>query len=136
MSAAKSVTLVKKSSGLKAGRAGAAVPATFILMDNQDDTFTVMGADSGTPPQPVDISTVATLTPAPTSDTPAVLSVDAPSGMTFAVHGLTPGAANVLVTATWNDGSLGPFSFTQPVSVTTSPTGGIVVTPGTPTTRP
>jgi len=127
------VSLVKKSSAKKVSKGSGAKAAgtAFIILDNQDDTCTVQGVDAGG--NPVDISTVASLSV--TSDTPAVLSVDPPNGMTFAMHGLTPGNANVTVTATWNDGSIGPFTFVLPVACSGSAATGIVVTPGTPTSR-
>ena len=125
--------LVKKGSlKLVPHKAGAPL-ASFNIQDNQDDTYTVSGVDAAG--AAVDISAVATLTPAPTSDNTASLTVDAPTGMTFAVHGLLPGVANVLATATWTDGSIGPFAFTLPTTVTAGPAGGIVITPGAPTAR-
>jgi hypothetical protein len=111
--------------------------SSFVMLDNEDDTYTVSGIDAAG--NPVDISAVATLTPAPTSDNTSVLTVDAPdpaNPMTFAVHAVGPlGVANVLATATWNDGSLGPFSFTLPTTVQAGPAGGIEIIPGTPTVR-
>jgi hypothetical protein len=107
--------------------------ASFSMQDNNDDTYTVQGVD--TAGFPVDISAVATLTPAPTSADPTVLTVDPPTAMTFPVHGIKPGESDVTATATWNDGSLGPFTFTLPTTVTAGPAGGIVVTPGVPTVR-
>lgn len=124
-----------KSSGMKAAKptkAGDPVPS-YLLQDNQDGSFTVLGADSQG--AQLDISSVATLTPAPTSDNTAVATVDAPNGMTVACHGLTPGTANVTVTATWNDGSVGPFVITVPVTVGAGPATGLAVTFGVPTIR-
>jgi hypothetical protein len=94
----------------------------------------VTGVDAGG--APVDISAVATLSPAPSSDNTAALTVDPPVGMTFKVHGVAPGSANVLVTATFAGGTPGPFTFTEPFTVTGGPATGIVVTPGTPVVRP
>ena len=108
--------------------------ASFILLDNQDDTCTVVGVSAAG--NPVDISAIASLTPAPSSDNAGVLTVDPPSGMTFAMHAVGPvGTANVMATATWNDGSKGPFSFTLPVSVQAGGATGIKIVPGTPTVR-
>jgi hypothetical protein len=118
----------KKAAALKSG----AAVASFSLLDDQDDVCTVQGVDAAG--ASVDISAVATI--AVTSDTPAVLSVDAPVGMSFTMSGLLPGSANVTVIATWNDASVGPFQIVLPVTCTGGPATGIVVTPGTPTVRP
>jgi hypothetical protein len=129
------VKLMKHGAGKMAvHKVGDAALTSFAIMDNQDDTYTVSGVDAVG--NPVDISAVASLTPAPSSDNLAVLTVDAPAGMTFAVHALGPlGVANVLATATWTDGSLGPFAFTLPTTVTAGPAGGVVITPGVPTSH-
>ncbi len=131
---------LSKAQGLKKMARGAKgdLIASFVLLDNEDDTYTVSGIDAAS--NPVDISAVASLTPAPTSDNTSVLTVDAPgaapANMTFAVHAVGPlGTANVLATATWNDGSLGPFSFTLPTTVQAGPAGGIEIIPGAPTVR-
>ncbi len=104
----------------------------FILIDNQDNTYSVHGVDAGG--NAVDISAVATLTA--TSSDPAVLSADPPVGMTGAIHGLTPGTAVLTLTATWNDGSVGPFSIDAPGTVSGSAATGLAVDFGTPTIRP
>lgn len=132
------VALVKKGvgQGQRVSRklaAGDPAVTSFQLQDNQDDTYTVSGVDAAG--FPVDISGVASLTPAPTSADPTVLTVDAPTGMTFGVHGVKPGESDVTATATWNDGSLGPFTFILPTTVAAGPAGSIVVTPGVPTSR-
>lgn len=114
-------------------RAGSPPPPTLSLPDNLDQPFTVGGLDSGSPPQPVDISGVATITV--TSDNPAVMTADTPSGMSCTVHALTPGSVNLTIVATWNDGSVGPFTITWPITVTGSAATGLVITPGTPTVR-
>jgi len=130
------VKMVKKKSGmLSAAVKGAkASPGVFLLQDNGDDTFTVLGADAAG--ATVDISAVATLTAS--SDNPAVVTVDTPTGMTSAIHAATPppavgATANITLTATWKDGSIGPFVVTWPQQITAGPVSGIVVTPGVPT---
>jgi hypothetical protein len=127
------VKLVKKSAApqgrMKAAKAGAAVD--FQIVDNEDDTFTVGGVDAAG--APVDISSVATLDA--TSGDPSVMSVDPPAGMVVTAHALKPGSVTLTFTATWNDGSIGPFTIDQPVSVTGGPATGLIVTPGTPTVR-
>jgi hypothetical protein len=134
------ISMATKSAAAKAAKAtktsGAAPgPAQdFLLMDNEDSTFTVFGVDAGG--NRVDISSVATLTPAPTSSDTAVLTLDPPVGMTDKVHGLKPGTATITFTATWNDGSRGPFTVDWPQTVSGTPATGITVTPGTPTIRP
>lgn len=126
------VKLVKKSAFKAAASGAKATGAAFGIQDNQDDTLTVFGTDAAG--AQVDISAVATLSAM--SDTPAVCSVDAPAGMTVAFHGVSPGSANLTVTATWSDGSIGPFTFIQPVTCTGGPATGITVVLGTPTVRP
>jgi hypothetical protein len=116
---------------VKALAAGSPAPPALVLMDVNDDSFTVQGVDAAG--APVDISAVATI--AVTSDTPTVLSVDPPVGMTCAIHALLPGTATLTITATWNDGSAGPFTVTWPITVTGGPATGLIITPGTPTVR-
>jgi hypothetical protein len=130
---------VKKKSSLKGAppaKAGpgkpAGAPGDFILIDNEDDTCTVQGADAAG--NPVDISGVATITA--TSDNPAILTVDPPQGMTFAMHAAGPlGGATVSVVATWNDGSVGPFTASLPVDVQAGGATGLRIVPGIPTVR-
>lgn len=126
------ITLVKKSAQRKAaGRAAKGLAIVdFQLQDNGDDTFTVLGVDAGG--NTADISSIATLTA--TSDNPSVLTVDTPVGMTSAMHAVGPlGSANITAVATWNDGSIGPFTVTLPVTVIAGPVTGVVIVPGTPT---
>lgn len=104
----------------------------FVIQDNQDATFTVFGTDAAG--AQVDISSVATLTVS--SDNTSVLTVDPPVGMGSTVHGVAPGSANLTITATWTDGSVGPFTITQPVTCTGGTATGITVVFGTPTIRP
>jgi hypothetical protein len=111
----------------------------FIIQDNQDSTCTVYGVDSAG--NQADISALATLTPPPTSSDTSKITVDAPQGMTFVMHAVAatdPGApVTISATATFNDGTTGPFTFDLPCDVNKSPTaiGGIVIVPGTPTVR-
>lgn len=131
------VKLVKKSklagaAPPKKAKAGDPPLVNFQMQDNQDDTCTVSGVDAAG--AAVDISGVASLSVA--SGNPAVLTVDSPVGMTFTMHGVAPGTADVTVTATWNDGSTGPFTFVLPTTESGSPATGITVTPGVPTVRP
>jgi len=60
---------------------------TFQLQDNGDDTFTVFGEDAAG--NSLDIADVATLTNL-ASDNPAVLTVDAPVGMSSSMHAVGP----------------------------------------------
>lgn len=135
MAKASKVTIVKKSAALKAAGPGApgakAIGTEFVFVDNEDSTCTVSGVNSSG--NPVDISNVAKI--AVTSSDPAVCGADAPTGMTFKMSGLKPGSAVLSVVATWDDDSIGPFSFDLPVVVTGSPATGITVTPGTPVVR-
>ncbi len=90
---------IKKSAlkSLKAAPSSAKTASVgTLLVDNEDDTVTVMGADAGG--NPVDISALAALT-ASSSDA-TVLSVDPPAGMTYKEHALKPGHADVTLVAT------------------------------------
>lgn len=108
-------------------KAGASPQIALVV--NGDGTLTVMGLHaSGTVS---DISDVATLSPPPSSDNPSVLTVDTPTKMTLAYHGVSAGNANITgLTATWNDGSVGPFT-ADPVPCTVEnqpdPITGLVV---------
>lgn len=128
----KSVKLLKKSHLPK--QAGVPKPikaGEFILVDNEDDTCTVMGVDAAG--NPVDIGSVATLTPAPVSSDTTILTVDPPSGMTFKMIAVGPlGFATVTATAAWNDGSTGPFSADLPVQVIAGTPTGVKIIPGVP----
>jgi hypothetical protein len=134
------VSFVKKSAvppKMRAAAPGAprkaATGTDFIIQDDETGTCTVFGVDS-TGAQ-VDISAVATL--AVTSSDPTKLSVAAPVGMTFAETAVAvsmPGTSVVLTAvATWNDGSLGPFTITLPCDVVAGPVTGLVIVPATPT---
>lgn len=126
--------LAKKPAGMKAAakaKAGAAPPVAFQLTDNGDLTFTVHGVDAAG--AVVDISAVATLQAS--SDNPAVVTVDPPVGMSSAVHAAVPApavgaTANVLLTATFNDGSVGPFTITWVQNIVAGGVTGIEVSPG------
>ncbi len=125
-----SVKLTKGKTSGKPGK-GTAKKGDFLFHDNEDDTYTVTGVDAAG--APVDISSVATI--AATSDNAAVLTADAPTGTTGMVHGVAPGSANLTITATWGDGSVGPFTITVPVTVAAGPATGLDVTFGPPTVR-
>jgi hypothetical protein len=133
-SAMPSVTCVKKSAAKKAASGAKAAPGVFVLQDNGDDTFTVMGADAAgnTVPLPATMSLTAT------SDAPAVVKVDAPTGFTSAIHAAVPApavGATANVTLTVTDSAtppVGPFTITWPISIVASPLSGISVQPGVP----
>lgn len=121
------------SNKMKAAVPGAkAAGSAFNLQDNQDGTVTVFGVDAAG--AQVDISSVATLTVKSSDDT--VYKVDTPTGMTYAEHGVKPGSATATIVATWNDGSMGPFSIDDPVTVSGGPAVGLTVVHGTPVPRP
>ncbi len=127
-------TLVKKSkSAAPAQKAPKGFKAGgFQFQNNGDDTCTVFGVDAAG--NQIDISGVASLTPAPTSSDATIVSVDAPTGMTFAMHAKGPlGSVVITATATWTDGSIGPFAFSLPVDVVSGGPVGIMIVPGTPT---
>ncbi len=127
-----SVKLTKKSSSKLAAKGAKADPGVFNLQDNGDDTFTVTGVDAAG--NAVDISTTATMTA--TSDAPLVVTVDAPTGLTSAIHAAVPApavgaTANITLVVTMTDGS-GVFSVVWPQSIIAGPVSGIIVTPGVP----
>ncbi len=133
-----SVKLVKVPKGqmkaagtLKKAKTGDPI-LDFEFLDSQDSNVHVNGVDKQK--QKVDISDVATLTVV--SSDPSIVTVDPPVGMSFLMHGVAPGAGTVDVTATWNDASTGPFSFSLPVTCKAGPAGGIEVIPGDPVDRP
>ena len=126
------VTLIKRSFGT-------AKPSPFVpnmkgsldfqLVDNGDTTCTVRGIDKVG--NPVDIFGVATI--AVTSSDPSKVTVDPPKDLTFGMHAVGPLTASPVVintVATWNDGSIGPFSFDLKVTTVAGPAGDIVVVPG------
>jgi hypothetical protein len=118
---------------MSASAAASAGPMTeFEFIDNGDSTCTVNGVSSAG--NPVDISAVATLDPPPVSSDAAKVVVDPPQGMTFAMHAVGPLTNNnpviITTTATWNDGSQGPYSFDLPVEVVPGGAKGIMVVPG------
>lgn len=131
------VRMTKKSPGMKAAQKapkGAGV-TEFNLQDNGDETYTVLGADAAG--NTFDISGVASITA--TSDNPAVVAVDTPGPTTFGAHAAQPApsvgaTAKVSVTATWTDGSVGPFTIDLGFTIQAGPVSGIVAVPsGAPT---
>jgi hypothetical protein len=124
---------VKHALKAAAGNVKAGPLAVFPLVEGTGDTVTVTGGDSAN--NPVDISAVATITVV--SDTPAVLTVSAPTGMTYTESAPGPvGTANVTITATWNDGSIGPLALTYPVSVSAGPANTLIINHGPVTVNP
>jgi hypothetical protein len=127
-----SVRLVKKGAAHAQAKAGSkATGGAFNIQDNQDNTLTVFGVDAAG--AQVDIAGVATIEV--TSDNTAALTVDPPTGMTCAFHGVAPGTGNINIRATWGDSSIGPFDFVLPFTCVAGPATGIDVTLGTPTSR-
>lgn len=107
-----------------------AAPQGFNLADNGNGTYTVQGTTQGG--NNVDISAVATL--AVSSATPAIAAAALTTGMNFSVTAATPAPAigatvAVTLTATWNDGSVGPFTIVVTYTVIASPVTGITVQP-------
>jgi len=134
----KSFKLLKKSllkAPLKAAAKGVGVGPDFILIDNQNDTATVAGIDSVGNPTTLDPNIVSITV---SSSDMTILTVGTPTGLTFPFSTTgklsVPGTPVVLTaTATWSDGSVGPFTGTLPVDVVAGPTSGVIVIPATPT---
>ncbi len=141
------VRLIKKSStgGKQLMAAGTVTKAAvgdtidqFNILDTEDGHYTVHGHTvSG---KNVDLTDVATLTA--TSSDPTVFTASPPVGMSgdvvavLAVPPATgPRTATLSLVATWNDGSVGPFTIDVPgtVNVTPDPVIGLGVVFGTPT---
>ncbi len=103
----------------------------FTILDSQDGHYTVHGHTASG--KDADISAVATLTA--TSDNPAVFTASTPVGMSGDVTAVAAGTANLILVATWTDGSVGPFTITVPgtVNPTPDPVTGLGVLFGTPT---
>lgn len=133
------VTLVKKSqmkaraTGAKAGAA-----ADFVVQDNEDNTVTIGVVDLAGVPI-TDPAVLANITLTAVSADPTKVTVDAPVGLTAAEHALAPTVPGTPVvvsfTATWSDGSFGPFTVSDPIDVTQSGPGSLVINHGTPTVR-
>jgi hypothetical protein len=106
----------------------------FEIQDNGDATFTVFGVDSAGNGG-IDISGIATMT-AVSSDT-SKLTVDAPVGVTSAIHAVGPLApapgVTVSIVVTFTSGSPAPISIDQPITIVQGPVSGVQVVFGTPT---
>lgn len=122
------IKLVKKSKAKAASPHATAAPGSLLLLDNENSTGTLSGADAAGNSVPLD-PTLVTLTVA--SDTPTVCTATV-SGTTVNAVAVAAGSANLTITATWSDGSVGPFTITAPVSVGVGPATGLLITWGTP----
>lgn len=119
--------LVKKGVAMAGQKAASGAKATgdlFTITDLGGGQLTVTGHDAAGAGG-IDLSGVATL--AVTSSDPTVLTVDPPSGMTATCKGVKPGTVTITVTATFNDGSIGPFTINVTASVTASAATGLDV---------
>ena len=138
-----SVKMMKRnqlSSSRPKMRLAAAAPSNsdaFAIVSGDDDVVTVNGVDANGNVE--DISQVATLS-ALTSSDPTVMTADTIVGMNFSEHSIKAGSVAISVTATFNPAAapsaIGPFVFTDNVTITAAPPGapiGLVVTHGTPT---
>lgn len=123
---------VKQSAlrGTTPKKVAASAVAGFNLVEGTGDDVTVGFVDSaGNPVTPASLPTLTD-----SSDTPTVITVAEPNGLTFHETAVGPvGSANITVVATWADGSVGPFTITYPDTVTAGPAGGLVINHGTPT---
>lgn len=108
----------------------AAAPGDFGLVVGNDagTLVTVNGTDAAG--DIVDISTVATLAVTSSDESVATVTV---SGMQYTIKTLKAGSVSFHSTATWNDGSAGPFSVDDPCEVATGPVTGLIVKHGNPT---
>lgn len=108
----------------------------FSIIDNGDQTFTVLGTTIAG--NKVDISGVAKLDAV--SDDTSVVTLDVPLPMVFGVHVPVPApvigaVAKCHVTATWGDGSVGPYTFDFTETIVAGPISGVVPVPGPVTTH-
>ncbi len=129
---------MKQRAPLKSHAPGDPALASLQLTDNEDNTLTINGVNKAG--EVLDLSATYTLTPAPTSSDPSIVSVDAPVGMTIPFHGLKVGTATITATATQNAGvtpAAGPVVSDTPIVCTADPNAvGIIATPGVPVPRP
>lgn len=134
----KLVKVPKGKSFMKASvqaKRGDPTPASFELHTTEDGGVTIFGVNDQS--NQVDLTNVVTLTV--TSSDPTVATASTPTGTTFIESGVKVGSTIFTITATWNDGSVGPFSILDPVDVTLpapGPVTGLVLVHGTPTVRP
>jgi hypothetical protein len=108
------------------GRA-AGVPVQFTITDVGNGNYKVWGTDAAGFDQ--DISAVAKIAVADSDQAVAVSTPDATLFDTFNEKGVSPGANKVTITATWNDGSIGPFAGEADFTVTGSTVTGLDVKP-------
>lgn len=117
----KSAKTFASKSPSKADKFGAEGELT--LLDHEDGSYTVLGVTLGG--NEVDISGVATLEVV--SDNESVISIHEITGMFVKTHAAGQGSCKLVNTATWNDGSIGPFVFDLPGTVTLGPAAGLKV---------
>jgi hypothetical protein len=119
-------TIEKLAAGQKAAtptqkaKKGDPTPAGFVLTVGTDGSVTVFGQNNL---GKVDISAVATLTAV--SRDPSIATVDAPVGMSYNEHPVSPGDTVVDLVATWIDGSVGPFPAGDAITIQQAPPGPV-----------
>jgi hypothetical protein len=129
-------SITKASKGMHAtaslpAKAGDPAPTSFnLFVDETGKSFTVFGINAMG--NPVAISSVASITA--TSANPAVATVGAPVGASFSIAAAVPNPApgvadTVTVVATWNDGSVGPFTLTITFNTVADPILGLILQP-------
>ena len=129
--------LAFKKSGMKAMAKAPlkASPNDFGLVDNGDETASIVGVDAAGNPAPLDPA-VFTLTIA--SDTPAVVTVDN-TGLTFGEHAAVPAPAvnatagiTVTVTGTvpWADGTTTPKTLNWTDTILAGPAANVAIQRG------
>lgn len=102
-------------------KAGDAPPVEIQLLEDTAGGLTVFGTTAGG--KQADLSSVATITA--TSSDPTTLEVGAVSGAHVAYAGKKPGTADLVLVATWNDGSIGPFQLTVHATMAQDPNNQI-----------
>jgi hypothetical protein len=132
----KASAMKARASGQKAGKASDFLLA---LPDNVDDPVTVVVVDKAGVAI-TDPAVLANVTLTAVSADPTKATVDTIVGLTAVEHLLAPTdpATPVVVsfTATWSDGSFGPFTIDDPLNITTSGPGGLAVNHGPSVVRP
>ncbi len=115
--------LLKGQLPKKAAPGTKGAPGDFALHVSETGLVTVFGSTAKGEIR--DIKDEATLTV--TSGNPAAVTVDTPSGMSFTETAVAVGHSDVELAVTFTDGSVGPFTATDPVDVQQDPVTGLSI---------